>query len=349
MNTPNEQTSEQQHTLKPCPFCGGYAELTSRFDAKCTACGAEINSQTPELDWNTRAPGRNPSVLPEVVAALEEMEFLVDGEADVDDGQPNLAMKIQMAIEGPLSKLKGPQPALELKPLTGVWITRCCACGKEYVNGCGSTECCGALQEVIPMSAEWQRRIVKAMEPVPEHRPEEKSAFDRVSILELVAHKEALVKQLAERDAEIARLKHECTTKPRVCDQDEIARLKDSIEYGKSLLGKRVDQVGALKRQLAEAAKCAQMRAALYSLVSEIRAYQSPECDDQDSPIASDLALADKALALSPSEALLKEHEKAYKLGWATRDTWSDQVSPAQMEDDWQASQFSQLTEGAKP
>lgn len=42
--------------LKDCPFCGGGAEPTSRFDVKCTACGAEINSQTPETDWNRRSP-----------------------------------------------------------------------------------------------------------------------------------------------------------------------------------------------------------------------------------------------------------------------------------------------------
>lgn len=35
-----------------------------------------------------------------------------------------------------------------LTPLTGEWTTRCTACGKEYQNGCGSSECCGALQEV---------------------------------------------------------------------------------------------------------------------------------------------------------------------------------------------------------
>lgn len=39
--------------------------------------------------------------------------------------------------------------ALALTPLTGRWRTRCSVCGKEYENGCGSTECCGALQEII--------------------------------------------------------------------------------------------------------------------------------------------------------------------------------------------------------
>lgn len=29
------------------------------------------------------------------------------------------------------------------------WITKCTVCGQEYENGCGSTECCGALQYVI--------------------------------------------------------------------------------------------------------------------------------------------------------------------------------------------------------
>lgn len=41
----------------PCPFCGGAAEETSRFDVKCTGCGAEINAppgQALEL-WNNRA------------------------------------------------------------------------------------------------------------------------------------------------------------------------------------------------------------------------------------------------------------------------------------------------------
>ena len=50
-------TAPPSNTLKPCPFCGGEAEQTSRFDVKCNGCGAEINAlpgQAPEL-WNRRA------------------------------------------------------------------------------------------------------------------------------------------------------------------------------------------------------------------------------------------------------------------------------------------------------
>ena len=43
--------------LKPCPFCGGGAQETSRFDVKCTGCGAEINAQPGQAAefWNRRA------------------------------------------------------------------------------------------------------------------------------------------------------------------------------------------------------------------------------------------------------------------------------------------------------
>lgn len=44
-----------------------------------------------------------------------------------------------------------PKPAqtTTITKLTGTWRTRCAACGREYKNGCGSSPCCGALQEVI--------------------------------------------------------------------------------------------------------------------------------------------------------------------------------------------------------
>lgn len=41
-----------------------------------------------------------------------------------------------------------PTPTI-LKPLTGTWTQRCCACGKTYPQGVGSTQCCGSLGEVI--------------------------------------------------------------------------------------------------------------------------------------------------------------------------------------------------------
>ena len=62
----NQSSSAQ---LKPCPFCGGKAELDG-FDydfyggicywAKCTNCRAEINHPTPSKkeaieEWNRRA------------------------------------------------------------------------------------------------------------------------------------------------------------------------------------------------------------------------------------------------------------------------------------------------------
>lgn len=39
-----------------------------------------------------------------------------------------------------------------ITPLIGKWISQCTVCGKQYENGCGSTECCGALQEIISHS-----------------------------------------------------------------------------------------------------------------------------------------------------------------------------------------------------
>lgn len=44
---------------------------------------------------------------------------------------------------------KSEQRCVELIPLTGKWTTRCKVCGVEYQNGCGSSECCGALQEIV--------------------------------------------------------------------------------------------------------------------------------------------------------------------------------------------------------
>lgn len=41
------------------------------------------------------------------------------------------------------------RPSTQAIPLTGNWITECAACGKHYQNGCGSTECCGAIQYLI--------------------------------------------------------------------------------------------------------------------------------------------------------------------------------------------------------
>jgi hypothetical protein len=41
------------------------------------------------------------------------------------------------------------EDSVTLTPLTGKWRTRCAVCGKEYENRCGSTECCGAIQEII--------------------------------------------------------------------------------------------------------------------------------------------------------------------------------------------------------
>lgn len=30
----------------------------------------------------------------------------------------------------------------------GNYVTECCVCRAEYLNGCGSTECCGSVQEI---------------------------------------------------------------------------------------------------------------------------------------------------------------------------------------------------------
>lgn len=36
-----------------------------------------------------------------------------------------------------------------IKEITGVWVSKCCVCGTHYLNGCGSTPCCGSVQEIV--------------------------------------------------------------------------------------------------------------------------------------------------------------------------------------------------------
>jgi hypothetical protein len=41
------------------------------------------------------------------------------------------------------------EPTITIEPLTGKWVSCCTVCGMTYENGCGSTPCCGALQEIV--------------------------------------------------------------------------------------------------------------------------------------------------------------------------------------------------------
>jgi hypothetical protein len=36
-----------------------------------------------------------------------------------------------------------------LQRLVRPWVAKCCQCGRLTENGCGSSECCGSLQEVV--------------------------------------------------------------------------------------------------------------------------------------------------------------------------------------------------------
>ncbi len=60
-------------------------------------------------------------------------------------------------------------------PLTGNWTTECAVCGNHYQNGCGSTECCGAVQYLIDPESEisslreLNTELVTAIKTVREH------------------------------------------------------------------------------------------------------------------------------------------------------------------------------------
>ncbi len=68
--------------LEPCPFCGSSAEEASRFDVKCSGCGAEINAlpgQAVKL-WNTRT--NSPTLAAAVQAEREAVDAIVVREID---------------------------------------------------------------------------------------------------------------------------------------------------------------------------------------------------------------------------------------------------------------------------
>lgn len=46
-----------------------------------------------------------------------------------------------------------------LPRLVRPWLTKCCVCGRKYENGCGSTECCGSIQEVIAYGVTLKRAV----------------------------------------------------------------------------------------------------------------------------------------------------------------------------------------------
>ena len=57
--------------LKPCPFCGGEAEVTVEIDdlrsVECTSCGALVDGID---EWNTRAVDGENAELRELVADM---------------------------------------------------------------------------------------------------------------------------------------------------------------------------------------------------------------------------------------------------------------------------------------
>jgi hypothetical protein len=44
-------------------------------------------------------------------------------------------------------------PTHDQPRLVRPWLTKCCVCGRKYENGCGSTECCGSIQEIFAYGA----------------------------------------------------------------------------------------------------------------------------------------------------------------------------------------------------
>ena len=67
----------------------------------------------------------------------------------IDFAAPVTNTEVCQALRAICAKVKA-AGSVTLTSLDGkAWRTRCCACGAEYENGCGSTECCGSLQEVI--------------------------------------------------------------------------------------------------------------------------------------------------------------------------------------------------------
>ena len=68
--------------LKPCPFCGGEAELSEdeffcRYSVVCTKCGAETAAYGVEQDaidaWNNRVQPTQPTFTPDEIDAIRRM------------------------------------------------------------------------------------------------------------------------------------------------------------------------------------------------------------------------------------------------------------------------------------
>lgn len=99
-----------KHTPGPWAISGG------RLDIRANANGARFIARAycPEthelapMDAECVANARLIAVSPEMLKALLEVAWLCDGRADIDaNGNPNLAMKIQQAIEPVIAEATG--------------------------------------------------------------------------------------------------------------------------------------------------------------------------------------------------------------------------------------------------
>ncbi len=57
-----------------------------------------------ECDWEYLGPCLEPKTRDELIAAFKDIEFIVDGKEDADDGIPNDAMKIMAVVQTALRK-----------------------------------------------------------------------------------------------------------------------------------------------------------------------------------------------------------------------------------------------------
>lgn len=75
--------------------------------------------------------------------------YLSYGEGYIDDGYAATEFVFHTPAEQRCRAFVAVMDEKKMNPLTGKWITRCLVCSREYENGVGSTECCGAVQEIV--------------------------------------------------------------------------------------------------------------------------------------------------------------------------------------------------------